>query len=44
MITQFSDSPPLGPDEAGAVRAGRAPYTSLDDIDRLVEDVATVVR
>lgn len=34
----------LGLGEAGAVRAGLAPYTSDDDIDRLLEGVAMVVR
>lgn len=34
----------LGLGDVGAVRAGLAPYTSVDDVDRLIEGVASVVR
>jgi selenocysteine lyase/cysteine desulfurase len=34
----------LGLSDAGAVRAGIAPYTSTSDVDRLLEGVAAVAR
>ena len=34
----------LGLGDAGAVRAGLAPYTSEDDVDRLLAGVAEVAR
>lgn len=34
----------LGLGDTGAVRAGLAPYTNQEDVDRLVEGVATIAR
>jgi selenocysteine lyase/cysteine desulfurase len=34
----------IGLGDAGAVRAGLAPYTSEDDVDRLLDGVAGIAR